>query len=103
MLMTEPILNGADVMTGVGQDIAATVPQHVRMHREGETGALTDALDQPIDRVRRERAAALGFARQAGRRAKKEGRGEASRSLPSSAKSAARTSNAGPFEPRPKS
>jgi hypothetical protein len=30
------------------------------MNREGKAGTLADALDQPIDSVRRERAAPLG-------------------------------------------
>jgi hypothetical protein len=35
------------------------VVQHVRMNQKGKASALADALDQPVDRVGRERAAAL--------------------------------------------
>ena len=34
--------------------------EHVSVDREGEAGALADALNQPIDGVGRERSAALG-------------------------------------------
>jgi hypothetical protein len=34
------------------------VAQHVNVNRKREAGALTDALDQPVDGVGRERAAA---------------------------------------------
>jgi hypothetical protein len=33
-------------VAGVGQGIAAGVAQHVNVDREGETGALADALDE---------------------------------------------------------
>ena len=58
--MPKPILNSAGVVAGVGQSITATMAQHVRVNREVEMSALTDALDEAINRIRRERAAALG-------------------------------------------
>jgi hypothetical protein len=50
----EPVLNGAGVMAGVGQGVAAAVPQHVGVDGEIEAGARADALDQSIGGVRRE-------------------------------------------------
>jgi hypothetical protein len=44
--MPEPILNCSRVVAGVGQSIAAGVPQHVDVNFEGKTGALADALDE---------------------------------------------------------
>ncbi len=57
--MTEPILNALRVVAGIGQGIATGVPEHVSMHWKGEACARADALDQAIDGVGRERAAAL--------------------------------------------
>ncbi len=58
--MPKPILNGAGVMPGVGQSVAAAMPQHAGVDREIEARARADALDQPIGGVGRERGAALG-------------------------------------------
>ena len=58
--MPKPILDSARIVARVGQRVAAAVAQHVSMYGEGEAGALAYALDQPIDRVGRERPAALG-------------------------------------------
>jgi hypothetical protein len=33
--MTEPVLQGARIMAGIGQGEAAGVPEHVDVHREG--------------------------------------------------------------------
>jgi hypothetical protein len=54
--MPEPVPNGAGVMAGVGQGVAAAMPQHVGVHGEVEAGACPDALDQSIGGIRRERA-----------------------------------------------
>jgi len=58
--MAEPILNAPRVVAGICQRIAAGVPQHVGVDRKGEAGANTDTLDEFVDRIRRERTAALG-------------------------------------------
>ena len=47
--MAEAILNAPGVVASIGQRVAAGVTQHVGVNRKGEAGALTDALDQPID------------------------------------------------------
>jgi hypothetical protein len=47
-------------MAGVGQGIAAAVPQHVGVHREIEASAFAKAFDVRIYCVRRERPAPLG-------------------------------------------
>jgi hypothetical protein len=57
--MAEPILNCPRVVPCVGQGIAVGVAEHVHVNLEGEAGAVADALDQPIDRIGGERAAAL--------------------------------------------
>jgi hypothetical protein len=57
--MSHPGLNGSGIVAGVGQRIAAAVPQHVRVNREGHTGALTEARDQCVKALRRDRAATL--------------------------------------------
>jgi hypothetical protein len=58
--VAEPILNAPRVVTGIGQRVAASVPQHVCVHRKGDEGARPDALDELVDGVSGERAAALG-------------------------------------------
>jgi hypothetical protein len=45
------------VVARVSEGVAAGVPEHVRMDRKGEAGAVADALDQSLDGVRRERSA----------------------------------------------
>jgi hypothetical protein len=57
--MPEPVLNGASVVPGVGQGVAAALPQHVRVHGEIEAGARADALDQSIGGIWLERGSAL--------------------------------------------
>jgi hypothetical protein len=47
-------------MPRIRQSVAAGVPKHVAVNREGEAGTLANTLDQPIDRVWCERAAPLG-------------------------------------------
>src|SRR5215510_6715647 len=42
VLVAKVGLQRAGIVTGVGQRIAAAVPQHVRMHREGHAGASPD-------------------------------------------------------------
>jgi hypothetical protein len=52
----KPILNSAGVVAGVRQSITATMAQHVRVNREVEMSALTDALDEAINHGRRTRS-----------------------------------------------
>ena len=58
--MAEPVLDGSGVVARVGEGVAAAVAEHVAVDGEGEPSPLTDTLDQPVNRVRRERAAAFG-------------------------------------------
>jgi hypothetical protein len=58
--MAEPVLDSPRVVARIRQGVAAGAPRHVGVNRKGEAGALADALDQPIDGVGCERAAALG-------------------------------------------
>jgi hypothetical protein len=58
--VTEPVLDAPRVVARAGQRVAAGVVQDVGVNRKGEAGARADALDEPIDGVGRERAAALG-------------------------------------------
>jgi hypothetical protein len=58
--MAEPILNPSRVAARIHLGVAAGVAQHVGVDRKGEAGADTDALNQPIHRVKRERTAAFG-------------------------------------------
>ena len=58
--MPEPVLDGPRVVAGVGEGIAAAVAEHVAVDGEVEASPLTDALDQTVNRVRRNWAAALG-------------------------------------------
>ena len=48
-------------MPGVRQGIAAGVPKHMDMHREGEPRPHPDALDQIVNGLHNERAATLGL------------------------------------------
>ena len=57
--MPEPVLDRPGVDAVIGELVAAGMPQHVEMHRKRNAGPLADDLDQPVDRVRRERRAAL--------------------------------------------
>ena len=59
--MTEPILDGACIVPLVRQCVAAGVAEHVAVDREGQSGALTNALDLPIDCIRREAGPSLGL------------------------------------------
>jgi hypothetical protein len=61
--VAEPVLNGARIVALIGQGVTAGVPKHVRVDLEGEFGARTDALDQAIDGICREWAAARASAR----------------------------------------
>jgi hypothetical protein len=58
--VSKPILNGAGVVAGVGQGVAAAMPHHVAVDQEVKAGAITDALDQPIGGIRRKRTVVLG-------------------------------------------
>jgi hypothetical protein len=58
--MAEPILNAPGVVARIGQRVAAGMAEHVNVNRKGEAGARADALDEFVDRIGRERAAALG-------------------------------------------
>jgi hypothetical protein len=55
----EPILDSARIMPCISQCVAASVAEHVAMDLEGQLGALTDALYEPINGIRREWASAL--------------------------------------------
>ena|SRR6476660_4895874 len=58
--MAKPILQRPRIMPRIGQGIAARMPKHVTVNREGKACTLADPLDQPINGVGRERTAALG-------------------------------------------
>ena len=58
--MAKPILQRPRIMPRIGQGIAARMPKHVTVNREGKARTLADPLDQPINGVGRERTAALG-------------------------------------------
>src|SRR5258707_397643 len=58
--MPEPVLDRAGVGAGIGQGVAAAVPQHVEVCWQLELGALADGLHKPVDGICRERRAALG-------------------------------------------
>jgi hypothetical protein len=53
--VSKPILDCPGIVAGVGQGVAAAMPQHVAVNREMKAGALADALDQPIGGIGRER------------------------------------------------
>ena len=57
--MSEPVLDGSGIVSGVRQCVAAAVAQHVRMDREIEASALAKPFGVPVNRVRSERAAPL--------------------------------------------
>src|SRR5262249_62075953 len=59
--MAEPCLQGPGVVAGIGQRVAATVEQHVRVDGEGHLGPNTNAAEQGMKAFRRHRAAALGL------------------------------------------
>src|SRR5262249_44401692 len=59
VLVPEPGLQRPGVVAGVGQRVAATVAQHVRMDREWHAGALAEARKQCPEALGRHRAAAL--------------------------------------------
>jgi hypothetical protein len=56
--MAEPILDASRIMARIGQGVAASVPEHAGVDLKGETNALADALNEPVDGVGRERSAA---------------------------------------------
>ena len=58
--MAEPVLQRPRIMPCIRQSVAAGMPEHVAVNREGKAGTLANALDQPINGVGRERAAPLG-------------------------------------------
>ena len=58
--MAEPVLNAVGVVASIGQRVATGVPEHVSVDRKGESSTRADALDEPVDRIGREPAAALG-------------------------------------------
>src|SRR5262249_4883874 len=60
VLVPEPSLQRPRVVTGIGQGIAAGVPQHVREDREGHSRTLPEACEQRAEALGRHRAAALG-------------------------------------------
>jgi hypothetical protein len=48
------------VVAGIGERIAASVPEHVRVDREGHLGPRADAPEQRVEGLRRHRPTALG-------------------------------------------
>ena len=48
--MPEPVLDAPRVMPGVGERIAAAMPQRVDVHGEREAGPLANPLDKTVDR-----------------------------------------------------
>jgi hypothetical protein len=58
--MAEPVLNASRVVARVSEGVAAGVPEHVSVDREGEAGAHADGLDVTVNGIRYERAAAFG-------------------------------------------
>src|SRR5262249_4144230 len=57
--MAEPGLQRPGVVAGVGQGVAAGMPQHVGEDREGQAGALPEAGEQGAEALGRHRTAAL--------------------------------------------
>ena len=57
--MAQPVLNCPRVVASVRQCVAASMPEHVGVNLEVEAGALTNALDQAINCIGRERAVPL--------------------------------------------
>ena len=58
--MAQPILDGPRIMPCISQRVAAAVAEHMAMYREIEASALSKPFNVPVNRVRRERAAAFG-------------------------------------------
>src|SRR5262245_10371142 len=59
VLVAEPCLQRPRIVPGIGQGVAAGVPQHVREDGEGHTGAPTEALEQRAEALGRHWATAL--------------------------------------------
>src|SRR5262245_32461923 len=59
VLVAEPCLQRPRIVPGIGQGVAAGVPQHVREDREGHPGAPAEALEQRAEALGRHWAAAL--------------------------------------------
>ena len=55
--MSKPVLDCPRIVSCIGQRVAAGVPQHVRVHLEVETSALSYTFYKPIDSVWREGSA----------------------------------------------
>jgi hypothetical protein len=60
VLVPHPGLDCPCVVAGVSEGVAASVPEHVGVDREGEISARADALNQPINGVPCEQASPLG-------------------------------------------
>ena len=58
-LVAEIVLDGPRIVAVIGELVAAGVPQHVDVNREAELGPFANVLDLSIERIRRERRAAL--------------------------------------------
>src|ERR1700760_3968596 len=58
--VAKPILDRPRIMPRIGQSEAAGVAEHVGVYLVVKSCALANALDKPIDGVRRERSTALG-------------------------------------------
>src|SRR5262245_57976118 len=59
VLVAEPCLQRPRIVPGIGQGVAAGVPQHVREDGEGHTGAPAEALEQRAEALGGHWAAAL--------------------------------------------
>ena len=57
----EPRLQRPRIVPLVGKLVAAAMPKHVGMDREGHAGSLAETLDQGMEALRRHRRAALGY------------------------------------------
>jgi hypothetical protein len=58
-LMPEIVLDRPGIVTGIGQGIAASVPEHVGMNRKAELGLSAQALNVAVQGISRERRAVL--------------------------------------------
>jgi len=58
--MPKPILDRPRIVALAGQGVATGMSEHVGVNLQRQAGTLTDALDKPIDGIRRKWATALG-------------------------------------------
>jgi hypothetical protein len=58
--VSQPVLDRPGVDAIIGQLVAAAMPHHVKMYRQGQLGSLADRLHKPVDGIWCEWRAALG-------------------------------------------